>query len=522
MYFNNVPLYNTVKGSALNNSIGSFSTFNTAIINEVTIHPSNPPISLPNVSGGAVSIQSQEKPKDIQNTSLTLAGFSTLYSKPISNEKGGIQLFSNYTDLSLLKKLNTRSLNSINFYKNFDIGLNASIKIGSQTTMKLFSQLTTENGNYKINIFSYESDFKNKNTRVYNVLNINTNVKKNRFSFNGGASFLTQKKNFGNLDFTQKENYYYTSFDWKRYISDKIMIKLGLNYENNRINRSGKVPALFYSYFPNTLSRSVKMTTNLQYLASHFYINYALNKSLLLGFGFRNTIYHSINASQPIGYQGNLRFLSDNKKHKILVSYGNYFSYNIENLDTNIELFKSKQFTFEYHFYSNFIDFQIASYFKEEKGRNFFFESNITSNQKTIFGADIYIKKNIGENFQIILSNTFLQSKLNFYTQTVNASDNLAYFTKIYFNINIKPNITLNFSYISRPGLFYTPIISSDFIKNYRIYKPVYSTNINSKQYNSYHLINFVMSKILKIKKHSYIFFLGLNNIFDIKKSKSF
>lgn len=132
----------------------------------------------------------------------------------------------------------------------------------------------------------------------------------------------------------------------------------------------------------------------------------------------------------------------------------------------------------------------------------------------------MYLKKNIGKNSQIIFSNTFLKSQMNFETKKTKSSGNLDYFIKAYFNTILGKNTTLNVSYISRPGLFYTPLLSSKYLEEHNVYEPIYSKNINSKQYASYELINIGLSKSIKLSEISTIIFFGINNIFNKKNQR--
>ncbi len=95
------------------------------------------------------------------------------------------------------------------------------------------------------------------------------------------------------------------------------------------------------------------------------------------------------------------------------------------------------------------------------------------------------------------------------------------YFLKASVNTIFWKNTNLNISYNTRPGTLYTPIVSSHYNTQYNVYEPIYS-EINSKQYENYSLINLGLSKNIKFKKTSSIVFLGLNNVLNIKNQRSF
>lgn len=55
IFFNGVPIYDAVRFSQMN-GIGTFSIFNTSIVDKMLVFPSNPPIECGNATSGMVSI----------------------------------------------------------------------------------------------------------------------------------------------------------------------------------------------------------------------------------------------------------------------------------------------------------------------------------------------------------------------------------------------------------------------------------------------------------------------------------
>jgi hypothetical protein len=51
IFFNNVPIYDAVRYAQIN-GLGTFSVFNTALINQVQVYPGNPPLEFGNTTSG--------------------------------------------------------------------------------------------------------------------------------------------------------------------------------------------------------------------------------------------------------------------------------------------------------------------------------------------------------------------------------------------------------------------------------------------------------------------------------------
>ncbi|MEJ8582701.1 carboxypeptidase-like regulatory domain-containing protein [Riemerella anatipestifer] len=522
VFLNNVPLYNIIKGSELNN-IGAFSIFNTAIINNLDVYPSTPPITLPNVSGGAIVINTQNSNKKTNNISITPVGGGSVFGRNFQKKNIYGQIFSNYTNLSLLKNMNGKSLENINQYLNYDIGSNFNIRLNDNIRVNFFSQITKEIGNYKTNIFAYKDNFENETLRWYNVLNYDMIFGKNKLSFNMGYSYSEQESSFGNMFLQGEEQYIYTSVDFKRKILDKLYGQAGMSYENIAINNHGFSSVVYYSYRKDIPSVLTNNTINLIYYSSYFYLKYRLNKNILLGGGIRNINYdNQNNTSIPMGYQGSISFLSNKKNHKILLSHGRYISYNFSNRNTHIiEPIRAMQYTLEYNFNSRIVDIQTSIFYKNEKINDYIYEGDYFYNKKKLYGGEIALSKNLGKNIKAQVSNTFLKPIIYNNNNKYKSYDNIDYFIKANVNILFKKNIQFNVSYITRPGTLYTPIVSSVYEPIYNIYKPIYS-NINSSRYKDYHLANLSISKNIKFHKASSILFVGINNFLNIKNEKSY
>ena len=94
--FNNVPVYNPVRASQLNNQ-GFFSLFNTELIDKQYVYASNPPLTFGNTSAGLVTIQTiPSLAKDQLKLSTSLASSGFFASKRLKGDKNFIQLYGNY------------------------------------------------------------------------------------------------------------------------------------------------------------------------------------------------------------------------------------------------------------------------------------------------------------------------------------------------------------------------------------------------------------------------------------------
>lgn len=93
------------------------------------------------------------------------------------------------------------------------------------------------------------------------------------------------------------------------------------------------------------------------------------------------------------------------------------------------------------------------------------------------------------------------------------------YFIKFFISYFHKKAGTFSLSCLTRPGLYYSPIISAE-QNEIGAYKPIYG-DYNKKQYSGYCSVDFSYNKLLTLKTSSLIFFSTINNILNTKNESA-
>src|SRR5688572_436178 len=110
IFFNHVPVSDAVRYSQIN-GIGTFSIFNTALIQSVSVYPGNPPLEYGNSTSGLIALQTNETIplKNHVSVSLSLANISMNTSIKIT-PTSSLTVFSNYQPSAWIKKINSDAL----------------------------------------------------------------------------------------------------------------------------------------------------------------------------------------------------------------------------------------------------------------------------------------------------------------------------------------------------------------------------------------------------------------------------
>ncbi|MEL7147553.1 MAG: TonB-dependent receptor, partial [Bacteroidota bacterium] len=144
VFFNDVPIYDYVKFSQLN-GIGVFSIFNTALVKNVSVFPGNPPLEYGNVSGGMVSVVSDDKvvKANTNNVTISPASFGYFRQQRIS-DRVMLSFFGYYQPGGILKSINGDALRGIRGFELFDAGLYLFAQLNDHSLIKVFNYSLAE------------------------------------------------------------------------------------------------------------------------------------------------------------------------------------------------------------------------------------------------------------------------------------------------------------------------------------------------------------------------------------------
>ena len=171
IFFNNVPLYDAIRFSQLN-GIGTFSIFNTSIVDEMLVFPGNPPLEYGNTTSGLIAIKtSEEIPEKAEySATITLASYGISSTRPLS-DKTAFTLFSNYQPSGIIKALNGEALEDILKFNSADLGLNFLKRLDDNTTFKVFNYSLLEGYDFRYQAATFDGTFEQRKKRNFTVTN---------------------------------------------------------------------------------------------------------------------------------------------------------------------------------------------------------------------------------------------------------------------------------------------------------------------------------------------------------------
>lgn len=515
---NGVPVANPIKNSQVN-SVGSFSLFNTELIDKQYVYASNPPLTYGNSSAGLIEIESINRLKENQlSLSAGLANLGFFLSQK-TTEDNFIQLYGNWQFSKLFTGLNASGFEAINYFRNKDVGVNYYHKIGEDTSFNVFNYIIDESYSAEQQSFTYLGTQETSNTRYFNVLNFKKKYDKGYLTINGGIDLAKRKFNFGNINSDVKEQQFYAAVNYKNKIFDGNTLQIGATSTYNTYNFTSTIPEFFFAQAPTAPSLSIGDNISNHVTELYLYDTQKLSGKLTGSIGGRINI-PTTNQSTNVSYQFNLRY-NANSKHSFLLSSGKYYNYSLPVFfNTNYNLLKSYQVALDYEFTKKDYTINAAVYYKDEGG-DLVTSEFIAFDKTKIFGLEFAAQYFINDAFTVAVSNTIIDKDIRVNNTFVNAADDLNYFVKGTLSYTNPKYVNVALSYIGRSGTRFTPIETSTFNTNANAFSPTYSNGVNSESLNAYNSINVTLNKVFKVKDNTLISYFSVNNILDSENQRS-
>lgn len=505
IFLNDVPVYDAVRFSQIN-GIGTFSIFNTAIVNRLQVFPGNPPLEYGNTTAGLISIQTDENipEKSVNSFSASMANIG-IFSTGKLGDKSAYTFFANYQPSDILKFFNKKALEDLDNFHTYDIGLHLISQFNKNTSLKIFNYTNFEGYKFKLRTPSWEGVFKQDKKRNLTVMNFLKNFENSELTINNGLNFSTTKYIMGNMNVQPDNSDWYYSINYQHFI-DRLSIKTGFTYDSRKTNLKAIYPLNAYAMDINHPTFLYDTITKLIVPEYYVYTKYKFNDQFVVGAGLRKNVRlkdHKDYLSAQFNFLYKL-----NQKNSINLSAGQYHKYYFPKEEySRVTLIQSRQITLDYKFKSGVNELSAALFIKK---------SNFGNINNLIYGTEVFGKMKITEKFLGQISYSFINSE--------NKKEGLNYPSKFDLNyffrgsIKYQFNNTLDMSviFIHRQGTYYVPIIGSEYNTEWNVFEPLYASVENSERLPDYSKFDFSISKMFPVSENlSIIAFLGINNIFN-------
>ncbi len=508
---------------------GLFSNLNTASVRSMYFSSGGFSVKYGNVLSGILDVETKDIP-EVQNFNLgvSMASADVNTEVPLFNDKLGFRLYAQQSYTKPIMWLNG-SLNEFTATPT-SRNINAALtyKYSQTGKLKLFGMLAADEQGVNVKraeftgVFNGNTKTKFVNLQQKDILFSNV-IMKNSLSF---SSFESIWK-LGILDLTRRDEVFQFRSDLEKIISTNLKILAGTVFQKRTEKYTGKIPLRDYDLRDNAESKTLNEKIPVSRIGAYIEID----KLKLFGiknlygiFGLRTdyAVKPGINTIDPrlaLGYK-----LND--KSNLKIGWGIFHQLPEGRLlaesdgNSDLKSMSAVHYVISYDYaFDNDNSLRAEVYYKSYKNLPLEDkEKNYTSNGYGFAkGLDLILKGKLPLGISGWISYGFIntQRKWKDFTElTVSEFDityNLSVVAK--YNFSSMWQIGINFKYAT--GKPFTPIISSVFIPDENLYKPVYGKT-NSERYPDYKRLDFRITHLNRMfNKYFTVFYIEMLNILN-------
>lgn len=506
IFFNEVPIYDAVRFSQLN-GVGTFSIFNTAIVERMHVFPSNPPLEYGNSSSGLIAIESQNTiPATNQNNlSLSLANIGGQISRRL-NAQTGLEIFANYQPSEGLIGVNKVALDKLKNFYSGDLGIHGVHHLDDSMLVKIFNYSNIEGYSYDYQHPSFNGVMDQNKKRNFSIINFLSDTKYGEISLNSGLSISKEQYDYGNTSMMMDKHDVYLNANYHAY-AGAFSLKTGFTFDSRYQSLNGNFPVYDYALGENYPAIDFRNNRNLDVTEIFAYGKYKLNDHWITGMGLRKNVPSKHTKDYASGqWNLNYRFLAN---HSLNFSMGRYHNHSLPNAELeDITLYQSGQVSLDYKLKKPNLELTAAMFTKNTK---------FNDSKEEVKGAEIFSNICLFKNkLRLQGSYTFIDAKHKTKGQTYSSDYDLDYFIRGSIQYQHSNNLEISIIGLYRDGTFFRPVTDREFIDRLNVYKPTYSAMNNRKRLPDYLKLDISLSKIWPVsEKVSVITFLNVSNLLN-------
>ena len=503
IFLNDVPIYDAVRFGQLN-GIGTFSIFNTALIQQLQVFPSNPPLEFGNTSAGLISLQTIERVPEQASGSLALspANLGAFATLPTGAESA-LTLFGNFQPSGMIRALNPESLADLKHFQTLDFGAHYVHKLG-RSQLKVFNYSVSEGYRFTSRHPSGDGTFRQRKRRNFTVARYQTRYDHALVSINGGFSLSRMHFAVGNLDVQLDQRDLYLSANYARFW-DTWTLKTGLTYDTRRAQYAGQWATYDYARGVDHPTSPLRSTLTNRVPEGYAYAKYQPNDRWTLGAGLRKNM-PSASQQHYLSYQANVhrRIWS----HQTLTaSVGRYHQYVIPQEDTPSSFYRSHQLALDYQYQRKQRTLTTALFYKETKHG---------TQRNQVYGAEVSADIRWSSRLRTQASYTYLNATVHDGDRRFASPYDLSYFTRGSVTYKITSQWTLSVIAQYRQGTYYRPVTGSFWNDDLTVYAPQYAAPDQAERLPDYSTIDFSVARVWPLSGDiSMVAFGSINNLLN-------
>lgn len=513
---NQVPIENPVRYSQLNN-VGLFSLFHPALLNNVWVYPSNPPVSVAKAISGLVDIRTKEHL--YSNSSYLSAGFGgvgCIVSRRIKSDETFIQIHANGQGSDLLTAMAPRAYPEVKNFYSGDLGVNLRVKLASRLHMNWYAYGVYDRFRGQSGSMNYFGDVSTDRWRVFNVVNLrHAHLRWGITSINLGFDMNAPHTAMGYLDITEKRRRIYLSAA-HRLVLRWMELEGGVSWDDHAYSCGGLVSRHHFLMNVEAPVDSASMRQLHGTVDGFLFANFPFKeKTINASLGAK--IIKPTRTSEKLAYnaQAMLR-VALGHGHTLLFAGGHYASYSAATLySPTATLLSSDQANVDYEFRTERFTLRSAVFWKQEELLLERYAANqleASVEKVPSWGGELSWEHQISPSWSYGTAASAFQKKPTFAYLGAGDRKEWMYFVKSNVQFSHPRIFTLTLSYRMHSGGYVAKVEEGRYIAELEAYVPLAVRAERRKLYQSFDLS---INRMWMFKKCSLNLFALANNVLN-------
>jgi hypothetical protein len=443
VYFNDIPLYETARGSGIDLITRSGSVLSPSLVAEIEIHPSNPPAFLAGSAGGALRLLPDTIARDGAFAFASTAGVSGAITRAGSSPSRFVQGFATVTDLAPALALNPGLSRTLDHFRSQSAGVFAQSGTAGSLSAQGLVQIDAEDGAYPVNLFGYEDVFANRRERLYALATIERVIGGWRFKLDGAATGSRTRERFGNLATGSTNRYLFASLDAAGSPTPDFDVRFGADLESVRLISEGEGPADPLVFDPAAPSSPVDRRESATDAHAYIYAAQRWGDGASMFAGVRQRL----RGEGGTGYQAGLSLTPDGGRSRITLAGGRYYAADLPRLaaDGPIRRLRTDQGALDISRRMSFGTASLAVFASE----------TLTDGRARVrsSGAEASLTAQITADLDVSLALTHLRQRIDTAQGEAAGGADLPLIARASLSYALSPTRLFNLSYTARAGV---------------------------------------------------------------------
>lgn len=507
VYFNDVPIYEAVRGSTSLTTTRGFSIFNTSTIKSVETYSSAPPSYFANTAGGVIHILPDDDGNDSASFEINSTKIGFDFTRQLPSKNGSfLQIYGERKDLEPLLQTNPKLGKLVQFNRGLNLGINGLFRANENQEWRVLALNDIDDGLYPFSRFDATKTLNNKKRRSYNIVSFEQSLGDARLKLDVAKTYVRETNDFGRDVFVNNNQYSYLDANIAgRMARLKLSYRFGVTFEDFNLKSDARFSRPIIGFAGDFQSRA-----HAKYSAYYAFATYQPFDGVSLAIGGRGYFENDLGLAPTVQISAALN--SPDERHKLIAAYGQYGAIVLPTHSAFEPLLiaKSGQASLDYKYINDTTNFAFGLYQKID---------DIGTMRTKISGFDLSYGFMLGENIEV--SGTMARSlPYELYNSQKQRSENhLDYLFKLKTKFGLGSGRSLNFNYTAMSGSVYSLPISTTTDRLGDLV-PIYGKR-NTEQMSAFASLDVNYIQRLKISADLQpIAYININNLLD-KKNQS-